>query len=127
VLDHSLLASDFAARAGMPHAVRLAGLYHDLGKTSTAHTDENGTRTFYRHEKESSSQAKTIACGNIYIYMEVAEEAWKKLLRWVSLCRIPEMIKVGQSVRNYFWGILTAIQLHETIRRREQRITAYNE
>jgi tRNA nucleotidyltransferase/poly(A) polymerase len=60
VLDHSLLAADFAARAGMQYEVRLAGLYHDLGKTSTARTDENGIRTFYRHEKESSSQARAI-------------------------------------------------------------------
>jgi transposase len=49
-----------------------------------------------------------------YVYMKVAEEAWKKLLRWISLCRIPEMIKVGQTIRNYFWGILNAIRLHET-------------
>jgi transposase len=49
-----------------------------------------------------------------YVYMKVAEEAWKKLLRWISLCRIPEMIKVGKMVRNYFWGILNAIRLRET-------------
>jgi hypothetical protein len=36
--------------------------------------------------------------------MKVAEDAWKKLLRWISLCRIPEMIKVGKMVRNYFLG-----------------------
>lgn len=45
-----------------------------------------------------------------YLYMKVAEEAWKKLLRWISLSRIPEMIKAGQTVRNYFWGILNAIR-----------------
>jgi transposase len=49
-----------------------------------------------------------------YVYMKVAEGAWKKLLRWISLCRIPEMIKVGKMVRNYFWGILNAIRLRET-------------
>jgi transposase len=49
-----------------------------------------------------------------YLYIKVAEEAWKKLLKWISLCRIPEMIKVGQTVRNYFWGILNAIRLHAT-------------
>jgi len=46
-----------------------------------------------------------------YIYMNVAEIAWRKLLRWISLCRIPEIIKVGQMVRNYFWGILNTIRL----------------
>jgi len=49
-----------------------------------------------------------------YVYMNVAEEAWKKLLRWVSHCRIPEMIKAGLTVRNYFWGILNAIRLKVT-------------
>ena len=45
-----------------------------------------------------------------YIYMNVAEEAWKKLLVWISLCRIPEMVKVGKTVRKYFYGILNAIR-----------------
>jgi transposase len=49
-----------------------------------------------------------------YLYMKVAEEAWKKLLRWISLCRIPEMIQVGKTVRKYFWGILNAIRLQAT-------------
>ena len=49
-----------------------------------------------------------------YVYMNVAEEAWKKLLRWISLCRIPEMIKAGLTVRKYFWGILNAIRLKAT-------------
>jgi transposase len=49
-----------------------------------------------------------------YVYMKVAEEAWKKLLRWISLCRLPEMIAVGKTVRNYFWGILNAIRLQAT-------------
>jgi transposase len=49
-----------------------------------------------------------------YCYMKVAEEAWKKLLWWISHCRIPEMIKVGLTVRRYFWGILNAIRLKET-------------
>jgi transposase len=49
-----------------------------------------------------------------YLYMKVAEEAWKKLLRWISLCRIPEMIKVGKTIRHYFWGILNAIRLRAT-------------
>jgi len=49
-----------------------------------------------------------------FIYMKVAQEAWKKLLRWISLCRIPEMIKAGKTIRNYFWGILNAIRLKTT-------------
>ena len=49
-----------------------------------------------------------------FVYMKVAQEAWKKLLRWISLCRIPEMIKAGLTIRNYFWGILNAIRLKAT-------------
>jgi len=49
-----------------------------------------------------------------YLYMKVAEEAWKKLLQWISHCRIPEMIKAGKTIKNYFWGILNAIRLKVT-------------
>ena len=49
-----------------------------------------------------------------YVYMNVAEEAWKKLLQWISLCHIPEMVKAGLTVRKYFWGILNAIRFKAT-------------
>ena len=49
-----------------------------------------------------------------YLYMNVAEEAWTKLLWWISHCRIPEMIKVGQTIKNYFYGILNAIRYKAT-------------
>jgi len=49
-----------------------------------------------------------------YLYMKVAEEAWKKLLWWISHSRIPEMIKVGKTIRNNFWGIVNAIRLKVT-------------
>jgi putative nucleotidyltransferase with HDIG domain len=60
VLDHSLLACDFAARKGYPEAVRLAALFHDLGKRITLNIDEAGNRTFYQHEKESVRLAGNI-------------------------------------------------------------------
>jgi len=49
-----------------------------------------------------------------YVYMNVAEAAWNKLLWWISHSRIPEMIQVGKTIRNYFWGILNAIRLNVT-------------
>jgi transposase len=49
-----------------------------------------------------------------YLYMNVAVDAWKKLLWWISHSRIPEMIQVGKTIRNYFWGILNAIRLKAT-------------
>ena len=60
VLDHSLLACDFAAREGCSREVRLAALLHDIGKPVTAQIDEDGYRTFYRHEKESSRLARQL-------------------------------------------------------------------
>jgi transposase len=49
-----------------------------------------------------------------FVYMKVAREAWKKLLFLMSHSRIPEMIKAGRTIRNYFWGILNAIRLKAT-------------
>ena len=78
VLDHSLLALDYAAKtetaepekpAGKEDAGldpqeklirRLAALYHDIGKPLVRKQDESGGWTFYRHEKESSEIARRI-------------------------------------------------------------------
>jgi transposase len=49
-----------------------------------------------------------------YVYMNVAESAWEKLLWWISHSRIPEMIEAGKTIRNYFWGIMNAIRLKTT-------------
>ncbi|HCC38230.1 MAG TPA: polynucleotide adenylyltransferase [Treponema sp.] len=56
VLDHSLLACDYAAREQYPREVILAALLHDIGKPVTrkpAEKDSGGVWTFYRHEAES--------------------------------------------------------------------------
>jgi putative nucleotidyltransferase with HDIG domain len=59
VLDHSLLAADFAARKGFSRETRLAALFHDIGKVETRKYD-NGVWTFYRHEAHSARIAKAI-------------------------------------------------------------------
>jgi transposase len=46
-----------------------------------------------------------------YSYMGIAEKNWKRLLYWISHCRLAPMISVGKMVRHYFWGILNAIRL----------------
>ena len=43
-------------------------------------------------------------------YMAVAEKHWKRLLGWISRCRLKPMIAVGKMVRRYLWGILNAIR-----------------
>jgi tRNA nucleotidyltransferase/poly(A) polymerase len=53
VLDHSLLACDYAAHKNYPQEVRLAALFHDTGKPSVRGMDEYGIWTFYQHEAES--------------------------------------------------------------------------
>lgn len=45
-----------------------------------------------------------------YTNMSVAEKNWKKLLFWISHCRLKPLIKVGEMIRKYFWGILNAIR-----------------
>jgi tRNA nucleotidyltransferase/poly(A) polymerase len=54
VLDHSLLACDYAARNGYIETVRLAALFHDTGKPAAARLGTDGVWTFYNHETVSA-------------------------------------------------------------------------
>ena len=60
VLDHSAMACDYAAKEGASPEVRLAALFHDIGKPAAAQVDADGFRTFYRHEKESSKLTRAL-------------------------------------------------------------------
>jgi tRNA nucleotidyltransferase/poly(A) polymerase len=60
VLEHSLLACDYAAQQNYPPDVRFAALLHDIGKTPTRKMDESGIWTFYQHEAESEKMARDI-------------------------------------------------------------------
>jgi tRNA nucleotidyltransferase/poly(A) polymerase len=60
VLDHSLLACDYAAAEGFPGEVILAALLHDTGKALTRRLNEAGIWTFYRHETESVRLSRDI-------------------------------------------------------------------
>ena len=63
VLEHSLLACDYAAAKEYPQDVRIAALLHDTGKVSTRKLDKDGGMpiwTFYRHEAESEKIARTV-------------------------------------------------------------------
>ena len=60
VLDHSLLACDYAAEKGHPPPSRLAALLHDCGKAVTQGIDEAGVRTFHRHEEASEKIARAV-------------------------------------------------------------------
>ena len=54
VWTHSLLACEYAARRGAAEAVRLAALFHDIGKPHCARRDELGIWSFHQHERESA-------------------------------------------------------------------------
>jgi len=61
VLDHSLLACDYAAQNDYSQILRLAALLHDAGKPSVRKLDEkSGVWTFYRHEEVSFKIAQKI-------------------------------------------------------------------
>lgn len=65
-----------------------------------------------------------------YRYRGVAERNWKRLLGWISRCRLEPMIKVGRMVRRYLWGIINAIMhrvtnaMAESINAKIQKIKA---
>jgi len=60
VLDHSLLACDYAAEKNYSQELRLAALLHDIGKPSVRKMDKSGVWTFYRHEEISSTMCHKI-------------------------------------------------------------------
>jgi len=60
VLEHSLLACDYAAKNNFSPEVRMAALLHDIGKPATKKMGANGAWTFYRHEEISESQSRRI-------------------------------------------------------------------
>ena len=62
VLDHSLLACDFAAVRNYCQEVRIAALLHDVGKPATRRLGEGGVWTFYQHEAESEKISRNILC-----------------------------------------------------------------
>jgi len=60
VLEHSLLACDYAAEKQYPQDIRIAALLHDIGKTPTRQMGADGVWTFYQHEAESEKLARGI-------------------------------------------------------------------
>ncbi|MDR2900650.1 MAG: CCA tRNA nucleotidyltransferase [Treponema sp.] len=60
VIDHLLLACDAAAAEETSLTVRLAALFHDIGKPATRRMGDSGVWTFYNHERESSKITRKI-------------------------------------------------------------------
>ncbi|MEL3907034.1 MAG: HD domain-containing protein [Treponema sp.] len=75
VLDHSFLVCN-ACPAGAEHLhIRLAGLFHDIGKPAVRKQAEDGTYTFYRHEAVSEKLIRRIMKRLKYANSEIEKTA----------------------------------------------------
>ncbi|MDR2660223.1 MAG: CCA tRNA nucleotidyltransferase [Spirochaetaceae bacterium] len=73
VLTHCLLACDYAAGRKYKHTVRLAALFHDIGKPETAKPDDAGVWTFYNHEFVSADMTRAIMTRLRYSNADIDE------------------------------------------------------
>jgi putative nucleotidyltransferase with HDIG domain len=103
VLDHSLLACDYAARLEAPSSVRLAALFHDIGKPGTRRLDGSGVWTFYGHEKVSATLARNIGLRLRYptafinrVVHLVAEHMFRYEEGWTDAAVRRFIIRVGE-------------------------------
>ena len=75
VLDHSFLVCN-ACPAGMEHIhIRLAGLFHDIGKPAVRKEASDGSCTFYRHEAISEKMTRSIMRHLKYSNAEIEKTA----------------------------------------------------
>ena len=72
VLDHSLLACDFAAGEKAPVTVRLSALLHDIGKSETRGVNSAGRLTFHQHERVSAELSRRIL-GRLHYPNDIIE------------------------------------------------------
>jgi putative nucleotidyltransferase with HDIG domain len=59
VLDHSLHTCDYTSAKNYSREVRLAAIFHDIGKPNVRRMDD-GVWTFYHHDDESASMCRKI-------------------------------------------------------------------
>ena len=75
VLDHSFLVCN-ACPAGIEHIhIRLAGLFHDIGKPAVRKETADGSCTFYRHEAVSEKMTRNIMRRLKYSNIEIEKTA----------------------------------------------------
>jgi len=95
----------------------LKGTKHQWLKNS-ARTDNRGRRDFMALTRSGLKTARAWAiketAASIWKYVSIswAEKAWKALLSWIAKCRLPEVKKVGKTIKIHLWGILNAILLN---------------
>ena len=117
VYEHSLRALDYAAQQGFSLAVRLAALFHDIGKPRTKQ-GEGPEATFYNHEVVGAQMTREIMTRlkfprkmiekvvllvryHLFYYNvgEVGETSVRRLVRRVGLENMPELIQLRMADR----------------------------
>jgi transposase len=96
----------------------LAGTKFEWLRTSSKWDNRTGGRpAFMQLTKMNLKTARAWRIKEVaaslwnYEYLGVAKKRWKELLGWISRCRLGPMIKAGNTIKRYFWGILNAIQM----------------
>jgi len=115
--EHSLRSLDFAAKNNFPECVRLAALFHDIGKPRTKR-GEGPDATFYGHEvvgakmtekimrrlkfkKEMIDKVVTLVRWHLFYYNpgEVKESAVRRLIKKVGLENMEYLIQLRMADR----------------------------
>jgi len=97
---------------------KLSGTKFDWLRTSSLTDNRTGSRpAFMRLSRLNLRTARAWRIKEAatqvwdFVYLGVAEKRWKELLTWISKSKLYPMIKAGNLIREYFWGIINAIRL----------------
>lgn len=94
VFEHSLRALQHAADKGWPLPVRLAALFHDIGKPATrAWSEEKGDWTFHGHEVVGAKVARKIF-NDLRLPKDMTETVIK-LIRWHMFFSDPDKVTLS--------------------------------
>jgi len=117
VWEHNLRALDYAVQKKYPLTIRLAALFHDVGKPQTKKGDGRYA-TFYNHEyvgakmtreimkrlvfpKETADQVIHLVRSHLFYYNvgEVTEAGVRRFLQRVGPENVPDLIKIREADR----------------------------
>jgi transposase len=93
----------------------LTGTKHDWLRNASR-IDNRSRRWFMEltHQALKTARAWAIkeTASRLWDYSSraFAQKAWNHLLNWIRRCRLDPVIKVGNTIKTYLWGILNAIQ-----------------
>ncbi len=117
VWEHNLRALDYTVKKGYPATIRLAALFHDIGKPKTKR-GEGKNATFYNHEhvgakmtqeimkrlafsKEEIEETTHLVRCHLFYYNvgEVTEAGVRRFLQRVGPENVPDLIKIREADR----------------------------